>query len=87
MNAYTSFISPPTSVFRLHFQRNEQTSLRTFVQIYNLSKRPFWFLQISGLLEKRHSLVGGIFVEIGDVVVVDKIVTFLVVKILFAINP
>ena len=32
----------------------EQTSLRTFVQIYNLSKRPFWFLQISGLLEKRH---------------------------------
>ena len=57
------------------------------------SKRPqgrllnFWFLQISGLLEKRHSLVGGLFVEIGDVVVVDKIVTFLVVKILICYEP
>ena len=32
-NAHTLFISPPTSAFRLHFQRNVQTSLRTFAQL------------------------------------------------------
>ena len=42
MNAYTSFISPPTSVFRLHFQRNVQTSLRTFAQfIFKTNYRVF----------------------------------------------
>ena len=79
---------PADVCFSTTFSKKRANVLKDVCSIYNLSKRPqgrllnFWFLQISGLLEKRHSLVGGIFVEIGDVVVVDKIVTFLVVKIL-----
>ena len=60
-----------------------QTTLRSFAQF--IFKTNYCVFANFWTVRKRHSLVGGLFVEIGDVVVVDKIVIFLVVKILLVV--